>query len=617
MLPGLRGPGLCLLAFACSPAPEPPAGPAVRAPAWMVDHAAEHGLPDGMLLEPVRVDETWRPAVQLARGQAWELPLDRSEAQVLRTHVVLREGSTPGARGCFRVRLDGEILTRRCVRARAGWVPIQVALPAEPGRTSTLRLSLGPGKGHEEAEIFGAFGDPSLDPLSHEGALPEDAPPDLVLLVVDTLRADALGVGGHPSPAASPALDALAQAGTWYAQARAPSPWTLPSMGSLLTGLPLEAHGAGWRTEARRAAAAADRPRRGPRTDLSPVDPDVTRLAERLRTAGYRTDLVASNLYLEPRFGFAEGFSSHAIYRGSSLPGGRRALERVTALLEHAPFGAGRPRFLVVHLFEPHLPYRVRQPLPEGLDAPEGLDLEHQAYGGQEADILRELGPEARARPEQVRRAYQADVRYGDDVLGELLALLPESAGVVLTSDHGEAMGEHGTFLHGDHLYDETVRVPLIVRWPDGSRAGTRVDVPVDLAQVAGTLAELGGVQAPGPALPDPVAPVAYTPVPLFQGFVYTGPDRLAVLRWPHKRIWTWPLADGPEGLGPEPATRELYDLSVDPGETVDLSSREPALAAELDALLAAHSAALDPPEASVPLDDEDLEALRALGYVD
>ena len=209
-------------------------------------------------------------------------------------------------------------------------------------------------------------------------------------------------------------------------------------------------------------------------------------MGERLRDQGYRTAMMASNHYLDRRFGFASGFGTYGDYAGSSLPGGRRALGELREIIDDDRDGAGRPLFLVLHMLEPHLPYRMRAPIPEGFELPDVFEYE-QSYAGMTSQTLRKVGPKQEKHPEALKVMHQADTRYGDDVLGEYLEMLGGDAMVLFTSDHGEAFGEHGEFLHGDDMFDETLHVPMIVRWPGGAHAGTTVETPVSLEEAAAT----------------------------------------------------------------------------------------------------------------------------------
>ena len=539
----------------------------------------------GALVGRVRIDRVDRPALLAPAPSSWAVEVDRSVDQVLRTTVGLDEASPKGSRACFTITVDGAEQASACRNAGQGWERLKVELPAAPGETSTVGFSILQTETGAGGVALGAWGDPSLDPVTWPG----ERPPDITLVIFDTLRADDLGVGGNTARPVSPVLDALAAEGTWFAQARSPTSWTLPSTATLLTGVTPPTHGAGWRIrrEVRHRGKANDSRRR---LDYAAVSPDVPRVGERLRDQGYRTAMMASNHYLDRRFGFASGFGTYGDYAGSSLPGGRRALGELGEIIDDDRDGAGRPLFLVLHMLEPHLPYRMRAPIPEGFELPDVFEYEEQSYAGMTSQTLRKVGPTQEKHPEALKVMHQADTRYGDDVLGEYLEMLGGDAMVLFTSDHGEAFGEHGEFLHGDDMFDETLHVPMIVRWPGGAHAGTTVETPVSLEEAAATLVAAGGGSLEGleaAPLPQPGTPEDPNRVQYFE-HIYKGYDRVGVLRGTLKRIRTLPTLgiDNRARRGQAGAT--LFDIRADPGERTDLSETRPDDAAALDALIAA-----------------------------
>jgi arylsulfatase A-like enzyme len=528
----------------------------------------------------VRIARTERPSVLAPAGSAWAVTVSRDEPQVLRTLVGLDATSTGGAEACFAITVDGHEATHRCIDDRDGWRRMQVDLPAAPGTTSTLGFTVAASSEGEGALLLGAWGDPSLDAVTQT----PDPRPDLLLVIFDTLRADDLGVGGNDARPASPGLDALAAQGTWYSQARSPTSWTLPSIATMLTGVSPPTHGAGWRIrrEVRHKGSSGGARRQ---LDYAAVRPDAPRLAGRLRDAGYRTTMLGSNHYLDSKFGFATAFSAYGDYAGSSVPGVTRAFPRLKDAIDEEAEPGGRPHLMVLHLLEPHLPYRFRTPTPDGFEMPDVFETEHQEVGDLVSETLRRVGAKEEAHPQELIVMHQADFRYGDDQVATITADMPDDAIIIVASDHGEAFGEHGTFLHGHHLYDETVHVPMIVRWPGGAHAGTTVDQPVGLAQLAPTLLEAAGLPLDGLEGAPLPRPGSEGPAqPLFFEHIYKGPDQVGVLDGGYKRVRQLPLLGLDSRVKGRPGAATLYNLLGDPEERVDLSSVLLDVAARLDA---------------------------------
>ncbi len=392
------------------------------------------------------------------------------------------------------------------------------------------------------------------------GAPGPEGPPPVVLISIDTLRADRLPAYGYGG-VETPAIDALAAAGLVFERAFSHSPLTLPAHASLLTGLLPPDHGVrsnvGYKLAGERLPS----------------------LARRLGELGYATGAAVSSFVLRRETGMDEGFDffEDRIDLGAE-PGAAGLQRRGPATLAAArPWlesVAGRPFFLFFHIYEPHTPY----------DPPEPFRSRYP-------------------------RAYDGEVAAADAVVGELVAELSrlgvyDRSLVVLTSDHGEGLGEHGEDEHGVFLYRESLEIPLIVKLPGGARAGERVPGPAQLADVAPTVLEVAGAGAAEGlagesllALPRPGRRVfAETFYPRF----YFGWSEL------------FAVFDGRFHLieSPEP---ELYDLDADPFQERNLAGSEPRRLAELRRTLRGLDLAPEPP---APADVEAWEKLAALGNV-
>jgi arylsulfatase A-like enzyme/predicted Zn-dependent protease len=409
---------------------------------------------------------------------------------------------------------------------------------------------------------------PWLRPWWRERALRRAPRPLSVLLVtLDTTRADRLGAYGHPG-GATPHLDALARGGVLFRQAYAHVPLTCPSHASLLTGrLP---------------------PRHGVRDNGGFVLADgIPTVAERFREAGHRTAAFVSAFVLDRRFGLARGYGTYhdrvpaaaADDHGDPSRRSVRAEETVGRALEWLRAEPGRPFFLWVHLFDPHQPYEPPQPF---------------------AQRFRE-------------DPYQGEIAYMDAQLGRLLeAEVMRRALVAVVGDHGEGLGDHQEVTHSYFIYSNTQRVPLMLALPGHLPEGTTVQGIARGVDLAPTLLDLAGL----PALPDADG---RSLTPQITGAT-SGDAGPAYLESYHPRFW-WGaqellgLRSGP-WLFIEAPRPELYDVATDPSEKTNLAATRPA---ELEALrrrLRGLNAGGAPPEGRAPMDAETERNLRALGYL-
>ncbi len=415
-----------------------------------------------------------------------------------------------------------------------------------------------------------AFALLALAALLHGCAAP--APRNLLLLTIDTLRADRLGVAGHQRPT-TPTLDGLAARGVRFERAYSQAGWTLPSVATILTGLHPSRHG----------AVAQDRG----------LAADVPTLASILAGRGYETRAYVSHLFLRSGYGLARGFATYddgvlAVGHPHRVASGAALTERVLAGLDtlRPPF------FLWVHYFDPHFAYLAHP--------------EWKAFGD---------GPGDR---------YDGEVAYTDREVGRLLAALDPRGWladtvIVATADHGEQFGEHGGRFHYG-LWDEILRVPLLVSAP-GLEPAVRQDVAQQI-DILPTVLALLGVEAParlpgrdlfaGTAGEPTVFVERSRPAPLVQEAVLSG-------RWKLVRVTAGEQEDASvaralELAGAEPGTR-LFDLEQDPAERHDLFTGDRPEAGRLLALLDEHAAQVRE-GAAVELDAETQRQLRALGYV-
>jgi arylsulfatase A-like enzyme len=439
------------------------------------------------------------------------------------------------------------------------------------------------------------------------GGPPPDGAPDVILVVIDTLRADAVGCYGSPL-GLTPTIDGLAKRGTRFDRALATSSWTVPSMASLLTGLWPEEHGVVRGT-------AVD----GEVVGQRGLPAGLTTLAEAFRARGYRTAGIVANAHLSEPLGFAQGFD---LFYNAGFASASSVLKW---LRDHrGELRGGRPLFLWVHLFDPHHPYRPRRPWFEdalrsdgpALDEAQRLAAELYPLSMPALLARRDL---ARGSPRlrALRAAYLSEVGYADRAVAEALELAGADDGtlVVVTSDHGEEFADHGRLGHRTSLYSELVRVPLVVSWPARLPPRAPVEAPVSLVDVYPSLLELAGLGAPASGLPGRSLvgrgglSVRGGPRPLHSSVWFDG-RTISSAAIGRLRVIVDPRAPGPE----------LYDEVADPVDAADLARSRPGDASRLGREIERHLAAARlraalPEPVTVPA--ELVEQLRRLGYVE
>ncbi|MDG2051641.1 MAG: sulfatase [Myxococcota bacterium] len=433
----------------------------------------------------------------------------------------------------------------------------------------------------------------------------QDPRPNVLFISVDTIRADHLSAYGYGRET-SPFLSGLARDGVQVQAAYAPSATTGPTHASVFTAQPPMAHGV--------------------RKNGQPLPENEKTLAERLSEIGFETGAVVSSYVLSDRFGYGQGFDSFdddfsksKTPVGSTLWEGETIEERFYGRADDTTDRALRwldersdeaaPFFLFVHYYDPHDPYVP----PENFTPPfapgrkESLKLNRTIY------------------------LYDWLIAYTDQQIGRLLegldlAGLAEDTLVIVTGDHGEGLMTHGHMFHGVHVYEEAVKVPLILRWPGHLPQGLKVEGPFPLVELAPALLELIGDSPNGPLASAGSASrllgrgeSADEEIPIFlyrrhyadpkEGDGPTAPrgEKFGV------RLGGWKLI-----VGPAEGTLELYGLVDDPLEQINLASEEPERVARLSALIDAwrleHERNVIEP---APVLQQDRERLKALGYVE
>jgi arylsulfatase A-like enzyme len=442
--------------------------------------------------------------------------------------------------------------------------------------------------------------------------------PDILLIVIDTLRRDHLGsYGWHRDT--SPSIDALASDAVRFDRAYAAAPWTQPSVATILTGLYPTAHGL---------------------TRIARLPDSLDTLPERLGRHGYATAAIVSHVLLARVYNFDQGFDEFKV--AAALPtheviSTERVTDRATESLERLANGPD-PYLLFVHYFDPHYQYRRH---PEHGFSSDGAG---RLVGGEDIETLRTIMESA--TPEELQfvlDVYDEEVRHTDVGVGRLLAKLRELGRyddtlIIVTADHGEEFLDHGWLGHTRSLYEELVRVPLIIRPPAMSLGARVVESPVSLASIAPTVLELAGVESPsGPGRTVSLLPLLQHPAstPDETGVIsmgegesvadtillevdFTSTDPRNEMKTTRKKA----LIEGDHKLIRDDLSGrvELYDLSVDSREREDLSSRHPEIVERMQASLQRRIEAVGAsptPTEEIEHGASQIEELRSLGYVE
>jgi arylsulfatase A-like enzyme len=415
-------------------------------------------------------------------------------------------------------------------------------------------------------------------------------PPNLLLVTLDTTRASHLGLYLYDRDT-SPNIDRLAAEAMVYERAYSTSSWTLPAHASLFTGRFPTSHGAMHNPAG--SLILGDELHDGELAKFraDPLAPDQQTLAEILRANGYVTGAVVGGPWLLRAFGLDRGFD-HYDDVGANLAQGRRAADVSDAALPWIEEHAAEPFFLFLNYFDPHSPYQD----------PEGLDRMFETRPGS-------VQPPG---AERFVERYDGEIRYMDRHFGRVLDRLRELglydvSWIVVTGDHGEMLGEHEIHGHGGSLWEEEVRVPLIVKPPADRLAPGRSRAMVRLVDVLPLVLEGLGLAVP----------------PQVQGSATPGADPVFAELHPWRRDGTqwhaWYEGDF-KLLRHSQGWRMLFNVVSDPGETFDLKRYEPE---RLDAMSAALSAFADqlptPTTEAAPraIDEETRRALENLGYTD
>lgn len=452
---------------------------------------------------------------------------------------------------------------------------------------------------------------------------PDAGPPHVVVIILDTVRADAIGAVLE-GQSITPYIDGLIAESTVFSQAFTPAPWTVPSHASLFTGRYPHEHGA--------------------RHGHYRLDSQTDTLAERLEARGYRTAGFTCNPWLNQGSGFSQGFD---VYRepfrmADAAPdkGAAAATEMILEWLDQRK--AQDPPFLLfVNYLEAHLPYAPPKAILDTLNlTARGSTSQEFSIPEAERHITGEQ-PVSEDRLEQVKRLYLAEVHYLDQQVRRIVDALRQRGWLdntllIITSDHGEHLGEHGLTGHEFSLHQPVLHIPLLIRCPGVMPKGRRVSMPASLVDLLPTVlavvdektgaSDLSGVNLldlvhADPDQDRPVVAEYARPERLIHGYWQSRHPRADLSRYD---VSLRSVRDGGfkyivSGSGEE----RLFDLKDDPPETHDISADAPdrlaSLRSLLHRLLGPVGADASGPGGSPPggMDAEQRERLRALGYVE
>ena len=528
------------------------------------------------------------PRDALLASQAWTLDFPRQA--ILTFGVGSRfegTGDAPGW-GRFVVAIDGREVAKETVNPRTthDWKDVTVELEAPPLRgVLSISIHFTDKDGRDlpqPADLRLAVSDPVLHDRAAYGLKR-----GVIFISIDTLRRDHVGAYGYAQPT-TPNLDALARRGVLAADAVSVSSWTLPSHLSMLTSTLPGTHGG---------------------TDMKQgFNRSVPSVAEILRGLGVATHAVTSHLYVSKTYGLEAGFDSMN-FRQDRLA--ENVANHAMDLVDR--FG-DRPFFMFLHFYDPHWHYAP---------PPDVLKIFESSYAGTLTGNLKDF---QNLRPEQVKpkdlehllALYDGEIRYTDNEIGRLLAHLKERGAdrntlMVVTSDHGEEFLDHGSWEHQKTLYEEVIRIPLIVSGP--GVAARREGQPVSLLDIAPTILDYLSVK-PAPSMRGVSL---LRPVGEFRE-MYGETDhtldgtRLSFVRGGSK---SWKAILRSDPAKQKEASSEWYDLAADPAER---TNRPPAEALRVSIEARARDLGLKSRSGAakkvVELSDEQKEKLRALGYV-
>lgn len=439
--------------------------------------------------------------------------------------------------------------------------------------------------------------------------------PSILLITIDTIRPDGLPFTGS-SRNTAPFLTQLARRSLVFRNAWSTSSWTVPAVSSFLTGLYPGSHG-----------VVHGVLRNGALFDQEMIADEHVTVVEEMKKVGYRTFGVASNAHLAPELGYGRGFDRYLCVGVTPADSVNAALLRWKKAIE-AP---GPPVFLWVHYYDPHHPYQQHEPwfgeFQPDITVADGRLL-MQAKGS--PPVL----PREKERRERfiglARALYDSEIRFVDEAIAGLFRELPllNNWVTIVTGDHGEEFLDHGSLTHCHNLYNETLKVPFLVYWPDGGTPGAAASTSPAAAAVVGSsdaLVSLVDLPPTIVALAGGTPPASWSGVPIF------GPGR-SVSVPANRRIVAELERNRGDGVQQALVTQgwklirnlktgrtELFDLRADPGERMNLATGDTARASALSRELEDFMKSLPAPPKTVarrPVSKDAEIELKGQGYI-
>ncbi|MCP4606657.1 MAG: sulfatase [Proteobacteria bacterium] len=475
-------------------------------------------------------------------------------------------------------------------------------------------------------------------PASEQSLKQDSDAVNIVLVVVDTERADMTSPYGEALQT-TPFKSELAKDGITFTNAFSPASWTVPAMVSMFTGLYPREHGI--------VDGTVSNFNKRVISGQQVVPEEAVTLPERLKDLGYTTFGVNTNYHLNPKFGFSQGFDYFLGDGFHLLPFPILAVNSLAKKVHSAP-----KYFIWLHYFDPHFPYKPHPPWfgewndskfnsyedltaeimvqyyrkKEKLPSNAPLDIGHvealHTMSKQMASTLTflsyglyYLGVEQNHDYVRfLRTAYKSELRATDEAIKDAFSTLDvdEQSIVIITSDHGEEIFDRRWCGHRHSVYQELIRIPLIIRLPKNKHAGKVIDTPVSLLDIVPTVLDLIGEP-----IPEGLSGVSLVPLiergelssrELIAETTYIENEIRALLDFPWKYIYNFSQKRG-----------SLFNLSSDPGERNDLTEVDPKRAAQMHRRLFEWTKRTEPRwtvRETTPLNPKELKQLRAMGYV-
>ena len=515
------------------------------------------------MIHRVELEKDNRPAIVAAGGTRLRFDHKVKDSALLQFAVAVPR-EAPGT-VCFKVRQEEKTLFDDCTH-KPEW--LDVSTPIQSGAPIVFDI-----RSRDDANAVGLLANPSVKRIGRASATP------VVLVVIDTLRADTLADYGGPGDL-MPNLHAFAEHAVTFRNAFSTSSWTATSLSSLMTSRFL-GHCGGSRMPIDRDVDFFEDQKQRVELSYHRMLPGLDLLSGALRNKGYETVGYFNNYFFSDAIGFDAQYDRYTDYGTVSQNhlGGRKGLPDVTHYFENRARVA-TPFLLTYHLIEPHMPYRWRKKV-QPKNWPPKKDLTYVEWQkNPEMATFSRFDHNSLNRIDEVRQFYDADSRHADQVFGELMKMMTAyDPMVVVLADHGEAFKEHrGRVIHGNSMYNELVKVPIYIRFPGDKLAGKKIDTPVSLVDVVPTVLSALGIQPPAAFEGRDMLnrDLITAPRDLFMTGNFSDRDEAAVVRWPYKLIWVFPerIAGFARTL-PAPSEIELYNLQKDPKERTNFADTE------------------------------------------